>query len=95
MSRPSDSSVAQAFWEARVRAPWSFEGNCIIDRAVEIDYYRGFSVATDVHTIPEKVTTSPERVQIPAESKRVRCPKCTGSILAGKWCNGPLCPLRK
>lgn len=46
-------------------------------------------------TIPEKVPTSPERVQIPSESTHVRCPKCTGSILAGKWCNGPNCPLRK
>lgn len=43
----------------------------------------------------EKVTTSPERVQIPAETTHVRCPKCTGSILAGKWCNGPNCPLRE
>ena len=46
-------------------------------------------------TIPEKVTTTPERVQTPAESTHVRCNKCTASLPAGKTCGGTHCGLKE
>ena len=43
----------------------------------------------------QEVTTSPERVQIPAESKHVQCPRCPAHMPVGLHCGGPNCPLRK
>jgi len=47
----------------------------------------------------EKLTTSPERVQIPAESEHVapydRCPKCTAHMPVGQTCGGVNCGLRR
>jgi len=47
----------------------------------------------------EKPTTSPERVQIPAESDHVapfdRCPKCTAHMPVGQTCGGVNCGLRR
>ena len=48
-----------------------------------------------VFKFPQKVTTSPERVQIPAESTHVRCPKCPAHMPVGLHCGGAQCPLRK
>ena len=50
--------------------------------------------SADAHTFPEKLTTPPERAQIPAESERGYCPLCTGNVWKGRYCNGPKCPLR-
>ncbi len=48
---------------------------------------------------PQKVTTSPERVQIPAESTHVRCPRCPALMPPGLSCKGnppdDPCPMRK
>ncbi len=52
----------------------------------------------DAHTIPEKVTTSPERVQIPAESTHVQCSRCPALMPVGLSCKGnppdDPCPMR-
>ena len=42
-----------------------------------------------------EVTVNSERVQIPAESTHVRCPKCPAHMPAGLYCGGAQCPLRK
>lgn len=108
MTRPTDASIARAFWEARERAPWSFEGSCIIDRATDFDAESPagtddrckvcgggnvYCAACMSKSAPE-VTANSERVQIPAESTHVRCPKCTASLPPGKTCGGESCGLR-
>ncbi len=48
-----------------------------------------------MHIFGRKVTTSPERVQIPAESKRVcTVSTCRAEMRPGLHCGGPNCPLR-
>ena len=42
-----------------------------------------------------EVTVNSERVQIPAESKHVRCPKCTASLPLDKTCGGLQCGLKE
>ena len=95
MTRPTDAAIARAFDWALVSleamTPWCTVYRRIKERAAEFD---AESPAV-VHTIPEKVTTSPERVQIPAESTHVRCPKCPAHMPAGLYCGGAQCPLRK
>lgn len=127
MSRPTDTSIARAFW-ARVERykyeHWSEAGTWllaeeeIIERAAEFDAEIPAGTAQvggpyckhcgkETHHIgdvcffcskaekAEKLTTSPERVQIPAESTHVRCPRCTASLPAGKTCGGLQCGLKE
>jgi len=55
--------------------------------------------SADAHTFPEKLTTSPEHVQIPAESEHVvpfdRCPTCAAHMPVGQTCGGVNCGLRR
>ena len=92
MTRPSDSSVARAFWEACEEV-----GDGYIDELYVVSLAEQFDAESpaDVHTVPEKVTTSIRRVYIEPESERGYCPKCTGNVWVGHHCNGPHCPLRK
>ena len=49
-----------------------------------------------VFKFPQKVTTSPERVQIPAESKRVcSCHTCRAEMRPGLRCKNPHCGLKE
>jgi hypothetical protein len=98
MSRPSDEAIAAAFWvqvsrqhEDDALIIWENGAQEVITLAAQFD--------ADMHTIPEKVTTSPERVQIPAESTHVRCPRCPALMPVGLSCKGnppdDPCPMRK
>ncbi len=106
MTRPTDAAIARAVLE--LGDSWSygdagdklFSDDCrnwrsaILKRANQFDA----ESPADMHTIPEKVTTSPERVQIPAESEHIApydlCPKCTAHMPVGKVCGGVNCGLR-
>lgn len=52
-----------------------------------------------MHTFSQKVTTSPERAQISAESERIQCPRCPALMPLGLSCKGnppdDPCPLRR
>lgn len=103
MTRPSDESVACAFVlkalcyqeMARLGAsvPSALEFIDEVTRdAAEFDA----ESPADVHIIHEKVTTSPERVQIPAESKRVCSrPSCRAEMRPGLRCSSPHCGLKE
>ena len=133
MTRPTDASIARAFWAERERflvpghgepvthgvllkieiAAYGFdaespagtsladmftinESPCLPDGVVV--FSQGGEVKGVMHTTPEKVTTSRERVQIPAESEHVapydRCPKCTAHMPVGQTCGGVNCGLK-
>ena len=69
------------------------ESPCIPAGAVV--FTQGGEIKGVMHTIPEKVTTSPERVQIPAESKRVCSrPTCRAEMRPGLRCGSPHCGLK-
>jgi len=122
MTRPTDSSIARAFWflveSARIhekangrtesvrirsviRAAAKFDAESPAGPARDSEeicdcgYVRGSFGCDDAHKIAPKVPTSPERVQIPAESKHVQCPRCPAHMPVGLHCGGPNCPLRK
>jgi RNase P subunit RPR2 len=87
MSRPSDEKIIAAAkaviqrWDSPL---WRQEVGTA-------DLINTLREAVDNH---EKVITSQERVQIPAEVERGYCPLCTGNVWKGRYCNGPNCPLR-
>lgn len=114
MTRPTDASLARAFWswlDAVHSAPRTMDALELLTRILaEAQQYDAEATTTDDRckvcgggnvycaacmskSAPE-VTTSPERVQVPAESERGYCPLCTGNVWKGRYCNGPKCPLR-
>lgn len=109
MTRPTDSAIARAFWEIRPdlgRFARSYRDQ-VIERAHLIDAESPagteckicgggnvYCAACMSKSAPE-VTVNSERVQIPAESTHVRCPKCAASLPAGKTCGGTHCRLKE
>ena len=69
------------------------------EEVCDCGYVRGSLGCDDAHKKREELTTSPERVQIPAESEHVapfdRCPKCTAHMPVGQTCGGKDCGLRR
>ena len=85
MSRPTDSAIAWAFWELHEMQMDGFvDADAVIMMAEQFDN--------------AQITTSPERVQIPAQGEHVapydRCPTCTAHMPVGKTCGGANCGLR-
>ena len=70
-------------------------------------YVRGSLGCDDAHKKREQITTSPERVQIPAESEhvapytppdgKIACPipTCRAELMPGQTCGGVNCGLRR
>lgn len=108
MTRPTDSSIARAFWKMYTMQMDGFiDSDSLIVMAEQFDAESPagteckicgggnvYCAACMSKSAPE-VTVNSERVQIPAESTHVRCPKCTAHMPVGKWCGGAQCPLRK
>ena len=68
------------------------------DEICDCGFARGSFGCDDSHRILAELTTSPERVQVPAESEHAapfdRCPTCTAHMPVGKTCGGVNCGLR-
>lgn len=104
MTRPTDASIARAFFE--ISHIDGYVREAVLKRAAEFDAESPagckvcgggnvYCAACMSKTSPE-VTTSPERVQIPAESKRVcSWQSCRAEMRPGLHCDGAQCPLRK
>jgi hypothetical protein len=111
MTRPTDAAIARAFFEIAHQDGYVREA--VLKRAAEFDaespdgagdeicdcgYVRGSFGCDDTHKNTRKVTTPPERVQIPAESEHAapydRCPACTAHMPVGQTCGGVNCGLK-
>ena len=115
MTRPTDASIAVAFWRVSGYIDLSDSDTrllqIVVAEAMKDDaespagtkqspFLQGTGCAPMpgpiLHTIPEKVTTSPERVQIPAESKRVcTVSTCRAEMRPGLRCSSLHCGLKE
>ena len=88
MTRPTDASIIDAAravirrWDSPLWRQEVGTADLINDLREAIDN-------------AQEVTAPAERVQIPAESTHVRCPKCTASLPTGKTCGGTHCGLKE
>ena len=109
MTRPTDSSIARAFWEMYTMQMDGFiDSDSLIVMAEQFDAESpagtddtdqadpiAHRLSKPMHTIREKVSTTKEPVYFSAQPTHVQCPKCPAHMPVGLYCGGPNCPLRK